>query len=36
MNSDMASPVNRKNPQPQEGTEFPPMDLEALAKQKKV
>ena len=36
MNRDMASPVNRKNPQPQEGTEFPPMDLEALAKQKKV
>jgi ubiquitin-conjugating enzyme E2 variant len=34
--SDMASPVNRKNPQPQEGTEFPPMDLGALAKQKKV
>jgi len=36
MFSDMASPVNRKNPQPVEGTEFPPMDLEALAKQKRV
>lgn len=33
---DMASPSNRKNPQPQEGTEFPPMDLAKFAKQKKV
>lgn len=32
----MASPTNRKNPQPQEGTEFAPMDLAALAKKKKV
>jgi len=34
--SDMASPANRKQPQPAEGTEFPPVDLAALAKQRKV
>ncbi|WWD21345.1 hypothetical protein CI109_105829 [Kwoniella shandongensis] len=33
---DMASPANRKNPQPSEGTEFPPADLQTLAKQRKA
>jgi ubiquitin-conjugating enzyme E2 variant len=32
----MASPANRKTAQPAEGTEFPPLDLAALAKQRKV
>lgn len=30
--SDMASPVNKKTPQPAEGTEFPPLDLTSLAR----
>lgn len=34
--SDMASPSNRKQPQPAEGSEFPPLDLAQLAKQRKV
>jgi len=34
--SDMASPVNRKSPQPPEGSEYPPMDLETVAKQRKA
>ncbi|EIW66044.1 ubiquitin-conjugating enzyme E2 [Tremella mesenterica] len=33
---DMASPVNRKNPQPLEGAEYPPADLQTLAKNRKV
>ncbi|KAK1922658.1 ubiquitin-conjugating enzyme/RWD-like protein [Papiliotrema laurentii] len=33
---DMASPSNRKQPQPAEGSEFPPLDLAQLAKQRKV
>ncbi|WWC73021.1 uncharacterized protein I206_106986 [Kwoniella pini CBS 10737] len=33
---DMASPSNRKTPQPAEGTEFPPADLEAVARQRNV
>ncbi|GHJ83803.1 hypothetical protein NliqN6_0205 [Naganishia liquefaciens] len=28
---DMASPMNKKTPQPAEGTEFPPLDLATLA-----
>ncbi|KAJ9103784.1 hypothetical protein QFC21_002246 [Naganishia friedmannii] len=29
---DMASPVNKKTPQPAEGSEFPPLDLSSLAR----
>ncbi|ORX39205.1 ubiquitin-conjugating enzyme/RWD-like protein [Kockovaella imperatae] len=32
---DMASPANRKQPQPPEFSEFPPLDLAKLAKQRK-
>ncbi|WOO84889.1 Ubiquitin-conjugating enzyme spm2 [Vanrija pseudolonga] len=33
---EMAAPANRKTPQPAEGSEFPPLDLVALAKQRKA
>ncbi|KAL7421150.1 E2 ubiquitin-conjugating protein mms2 [Cryptotrichosporon argae] len=33
---DMAAPANRKSTQPPEGQEFPPVDLVALARQRKV
>ncbi|KAK8843999.1 hypothetical protein IAR55_006792 [Kwoniella newhampshirensis] len=33
---DMASPANRKTAQPPEGTDFPPSDLQTLAKQRKA
>lgn len=29
---EMASPTNRKAPQPAEGTEFPPMNLSSLVR----
>jgi ubiquitin-conjugating enzyme E2 variant len=34
--SDMASPANRKQPQPPEFSEFPPLDLSELARQRRV
>lgn len=31
---EMASPGNRKTPQPPEGSEYPPLDIGAVAKQR--
>lgn len=34
--SEMASPSNRKTAQPPEGSEFPPLDIAAVARQRGV
>lgn len=33
---EMAAPANRKTPQPVEGSEFPPLDIVALGKQRRA